>query len=89
MFKIYLGLIKSLNDTESTIICANPGQNGAHLCCHKGEGVHAMGSSQQTTDHSQATAVQQQGDQQTKHSHMAVHGSGGRERQLEGRKCGL
>ena len=55
---------------------------GSHLCCHKGESVHPMGSSQQTTDHSQTTAVQQQGDQQTKHSDMAVHGRGGRERQL-------
>lgn len=49
---------------------------GSYLCGHKGQGVQAMGRSQQTTDHSQATTVQEQGDQQTQHSHMAVEGSG-------------
>lgn len=62
---------------QSTIVCEKRGENGSHLCCHKGEGVHAIGSSQQTADHSEATAVQQEGDQQTNHSHMAVYGSGG------------
>ena len=36
---------------------------GPHLGSHEGEGVHAMGSAQQTTDHSQTTAAQQQGHQ--------------------------
>lgn len=51
---------------------------GSYLCCHKGDGVHAIGRSKQTTAaHSQPTAIQQQGDQETKHSYMAVHGRGG------------
>lgn len=57
-----------------------------HLCSHKGKGVHAVGSSQQATDHSQAAAVQQQGDQQTDDPYVAVHRGGGREGQLSGEK---
>lgn len=56
----------------------------SHLCCHEGECVHAMRSSQEAADHSQATTVQKQGDQQTEHTHMAVHRCGWGERQLWG-----
>lgn len=58
----------------------------SHLCSHEGQGVHAIRSSQQSTDHSQAATGQQQGHQQANHSNMAVHGGGRRERELQKEK---
>lgn len=57
-----------------------------HLRCHEGERVHAVGRAQQPTHHRQAAAVQQQRHQQTDDPHVAVHGGGGREGQLQGNR---
>lgn len=60
--------------------------DSSHLCSHEGQGVHAIRSSQQSTDHSQAATGQQQGHQQANHSNVAVHGGGRRERELQKEK---
>lgn len=63
--------------------CSRVLSDSSHLCSHEGQGVHAIRSSQQATDHSQAATGQQQGHQQANHSNVAVHGGGGRERELQ------
>lgn len=61
----------------------------SHLCSHEGERVHAVSGPQQATDQGQAAAVQEQGDEQAQHPHVAVHGGGGRKRQLRNRNTRL
>lgn len=67
----------TMNQEKTVEIHLGSGLQASYLSGHEGDGVYAVGISQEPTEQSQATAGQQHTHQQGQNPHMADHRSGG------------